>query len=279
LELIITNKFNVPDVLLRAARNDKYTKGDADVSVTELIDAPQISVLRTRHRGELEADVSDRVWALLGTAVHSLLDHASEQSLTEERLYLNAGGWKISGGIDVQRQDENGLTIADYKVTTALAVIKGKTSWENQLNCYAYLVWKNKGIPVHKLEICAIIRDWSRTKARVEPDYPSNPVVVLPIPLWSVQDQELYILGRVHLHQMAREGVMSCSDEERWANGEAWACQKEGAKKASRVFDNQKEAESYAETRGLVVVRREPTYTRCQGDYCGVNRWCKQWMK
>jgi hypothetical protein len=286
--LKITNKHNVPEAILDAARNDKYSKGDADISVTQLIDSPQISVLRGKHAHELELDISDRIWALLGTSVHNLLEHASRDSqdehITEERLYVEAGGWTISGGIDDQQYftlaNRKVCSILDYKVTTALAVIKGKSSWEKQLNCYAYLVWKNKGIPVTKLEICAIIRDWSRIKSIQERDYPKNPIVVIDIPLWSVQDQETYILGRVHLHQLAQSGEdMPCTEEERWGYGEAWAAQKEGAKRATRLFDTEEEASKYAKEKDLTTVRRPPTYARCSGDYCQVNRWCKQWQR
>ena len=41
----ITNKYNLPDVLLRFARNKNYSKGDAKLSVTELIDSPRVVAL------------------------------------------------------------------------------------------------------------------------------------------------------------------------------------------------------------------------------------------
>jgi hypothetical protein len=276
--VIITNKFGVPDVIFNAAKSDKYSRGNADISVTSLIDSPQISVLRDRHSNDLEADVSDRIWALLGTATHKLLDDANGSDTTEERLFYSIGGWTISGGIDIQRRVDNGIAISDYKVTSAMSVIKGKSSWEKQLNCYAYLVYKNKGLPVKKLEICAILRDWSRTTARRDRSYPQSPITVVPVQLWDVEEQEAYILGRVHLHQAARAGEdIGCTPEEQWAYGEKWAAVKEGGKRAVRLFDTEEEASNFAKEKGLTTVRRPSTFARCEGDWCQVNRWCKQW--
>jgi hypothetical protein len=34
----ITNRFNLPDAFYNFARNDKYSRGKADISVTTLID-------------------------------------------------------------------------------------------------------------------------------------------------------------------------------------------------------------------------------------------------
>lgn len=44
-----TNKFNLPDGLARAVMNDPYSKGDADFSVTELLDPPQLTQFRKPH--------------------------------------------------------------------------------------------------------------------------------------------------------------------------------------------------------------------------------------
>ena len=38
----ITNKTGLPDSFLNFARDDKYTKGKADISVTTLIDSPRV---------------------------------------------------------------------------------------------------------------------------------------------------------------------------------------------------------------------------------------------
>ena len=49
---MITNNHGLPDSFLNYARSDKYSRGDADISVTQLIDAPQVLLLREKHQEE-----------------------------------------------------------------------------------------------------------------------------------------------------------------------------------------------------------------------------------
>lgn len=69
----LTNKYGIPDVFYRAALHDTHTV-HGDISVTQLIDAPQIRYLKRHH--EYEEDVSNMVWALLGTGVHKILEES-----------------------------------------------------------------------------------------------------------------------------------------------------------------------------------------------------------
>ena len=56
----LTNQYGAPDAFVRALEDDQYTKGEADISVTGLIQPPQISRLRAEHQDKLSADVRDR---------------------------------------------------------------------------------------------------------------------------------------------------------------------------------------------------------------------------
>jgi hypothetical protein len=70
----ITNKYNLPQTLYDAIKYDSH-KVAGDISVSQLIDSPQIRLLRKSH--DVEEDVVDRLWALLGTAVHNVLERAN----------------------------------------------------------------------------------------------------------------------------------------------------------------------------------------------------------
>jgi len=59
--MIITNEHGAPDVFVRAAENDMYSMGDADISVTGLIQPPQIARLRKKHEDKLSSDVRDEL--------------------------------------------------------------------------------------------------------------------------------------------------------------------------------------------------------------------------
>ena len=287
----ITNNHNLPQSFVNFARNDKYSKGLSDISVTTLIDSPRVRLLREAKSSEMTSDAADMIWPLFGTAVHHILESASEDEgvTLEERLYATVNDWILSGAVDHQKIEGNCINITDYKVTSVWSVIHGKIEWEQQLNCYAFLSQKNKGMKVKSLQICAILRDWNRREAERREDYPQAPVILVDIPLWPDTKRIDYIKERVAMHQDAQinydlaQAFPSCSDEERWKRGEAWAVKKKGLKRAMRVFDNQEEAEVYAydwekinNGKIAVVEHRAGEYVRCNGDYCGVANFCSQ---
>ena len=139
------------------------------------------------------------IWPLFGTAVHHILENSkpSDDIVLEERLFTKVNGWVLSGAVDQQVMTGNSVEIIDYKVTSVWSVIHGKIDWERQLNCYAYLVQKNKGKKVTKLTICAILRDWNRRDAQMKPDYPQAPVVMVDINQWADTERIRYIHDRI----------------------------------------------------------------------------------
>jgi len=281
----ITNNHNLPQSFVNFARNDKYSKGLSDISVTTLIDSPRVRLLREAKSSEMTSDAADMIWPLFGTAVHHILESASEDEgvILEERLYATVNDWILSGAVDHQKVEGNSISITDYKVTSVWSVIHGKIEWEQQLNCYAFLSQKNKGMKVKSLQICAILRDWNRREAERREDYPQAPVILVDIPLWPDTKRIDYIKERVAMHQDAQinydlaQAFPPCSDEERWKRGEAWAVKKKGNKRAQRVFDNEVSAGEFMKDKeNLEVEHREGEYVRCKGDYCGVANFCSQ---
>lgn len=71
----VTNKNGLPQPIVDALAYDTH-RIHGDISVTQLIDAPQVRVLKMKHSRELESDVSEMLWALLGTAVHHILERS-----------------------------------------------------------------------------------------------------------------------------------------------------------------------------------------------------------
>ncbi|NBS70950.1 hypothetical protein EBT31_18895, partial [bacterium] len=200
----LTNKFGLPDPVVKALTRSEYSKGESNRSVTQLIDSPRVRILRQEHWDDLEEDVSEKMWAVMGTAAHKMFeDTADEKHISEERLYMDIDGWVISGAIDVQRIEDDGITIMDYKTTSVWSVILGKSQWEYQLNCYAALVrWNQRG-KVKGLKVIAILRDWRAKDAEEKPDYPRAPIVEVDIPMWTEEQQDAYLKERVALHQKA----------------------------------------------------------------------------
>lgn len=285
----LTNTSNLPETIVRALHrtNERYNAGEVDSSVTQLIQPPRINILRKKHYADMTRDVADEFWALLGSGVHYMLEQgATANMIVEERLYMNIDGWRISGAIDVQEVDGNFVDITDYKVTSTYSVLKRgepKREWVEQLNLQAMLVEANKPLRVRSLSICAVLRDWSSADAKRDPMYPQAPVVVVPLPLWTKDQQLDYARERVEAHRRAAfddemgNTLDECTPADRWVKGDKWAVTKKGGKRAVKIFDNPGDAITLANTnKEYEIVLRPGKSTRC--GYCGVKFWCDQYQ-
>lgn len=285
----ITNHHGLPKTFQNAIERDDYTMGDARISVTGLLKPPRIGLLFQKYSNLIEKDVVDYIWQLQGRAMHKILEQGGdEHHLPEERLYTEIRGWRISGAADLQIKQPGVAKITDYKNTSSYAVMHGKDEWEQQLNCYRYLVEVNKFYSVDELAVCAIVRDWTRHQARLNPLYPVHPCVMIPVRVWSMDEAHAFLEERVKVHQQAiadrdlGDEPPLCSDEERWMRKPRYAVVKAGSKRASRVFDEAHEAADYVAVRGgggFTVETRDAEPIRCTGDYCNVSRWCKQYQQ
>lgn len=269
----ITNVFDLPQALVEAVKNDPYT-GGGDISVTKLIDSPQRRVLLKQYKDSIVEDVTERIWSLLGQAVHTILERANKSDVVEERLFAEVDGWKLSGQFD--RLDVHGETLDDYKCTSVFKVMMSDMKdWERQLNVLRWLAHQN-GHKVEKLRIIAILRDWRKADAKHKADYPQQPVVTIDIPVWSLDETYQYIRSRISIHQHAEAGgATSCSDEERWYTGTTYALKKVGGKRAIKVVERKEELGSEIPD-GTFIEERPGLYRRC-AEYCEVSNFCEQY--
>jgi hypothetical protein len=268
----LTNLHGLPDALVNAVRNDPYT-GGGDISVTKLIDAPRRRTLYREHKDFVVEDVSERIWSLMGQAVHTVLERAGTSALVEERLYAEVAGWKVSGQFDRLHLADG--VLQDWKVTSTYKAA-GDVMWERQLNCLRWLAHKN-GYKVDKLQVVAIFRDWQRSKAARDEGYPPRNVMVIDLPVWSLEEAEAWILSRVVLHQQSDLGVeVECTEEERWYSGTTFALMKDGGKRAKRVVEIKEELLPIPE--GHHIEERPGVNRRCEG-FCEVAPFCSQYQK
>ena len=283
----LTNKFNLPDTFVNVIQRPTYSKGKAHISATELINSPRIVQLKKKHWEDITQDASEMVWSLFGSAVHNILEHGKDKHhIVEERLHTNFEGWDISGAIDLQEVEEDGIVINDYKVTSAWAVINEKAEWGEQLNIYAWLVERVKKIPVKKVQIVAIIRDWSARDAVNREGYPPSPIAVIEYPLSTFTAREEYITKKIEQHNEAYfamttgEELQECTPEDMWEKPTTYALKKIGGVRAKKVYSILTEAEAgRAEAgKGHEIETREGERTRCQ-KYCQVSQFCSQYQK
>lgn len=290
--MIITNRHNLPPVLVEALRNDDYSAGDSDVTVTQLLDAPRIFALKKKHKDELQQDVADMVWALCGQAMHKVLERANGQvgGLFEHRFYRTVLGWKLSGQIDHYCNTTSTLT--DYKLTSAWTfkahAAGEKKHWHTQLNVLSWLM-DGYGLDVKRAQIVAILRDWSKMEAQRalqwanennQPcTYPQSQIQILEIPLVTKDKTEAWVEKRVKLFQAAVESTPLCSDEDRWQKPDVYAVIKNGSTRALKLHPTKEAAETHASSSdALTVVHRRGEPTRCLL-YCPASAVCSQFQQ
>jgi hypothetical protein len=281
----ISNKFHLPETIVNVLSRPTYTKGGANLSATEILNSPRIVQLKRLHDAELEQDVSDMVWAIFGTAIHAVLEHGkNDNHIVEERLHAVVDGWSISGAIDLQVVEDDGIIVSDYKTTSAWAVMNEKIDWEQQLNIYAWLVETVKQKPVKGLKIVAIIRDWSRKDMRE--NYPVAPLQEINIKLWTYEERTWFIRDRIEQHAAAllavetNDDLPECTPEQTWEKPMMWAVKKVGGVKAKNVCYTEEEANEKLELAGKnhFIEVRPGERTRC-ANYCSVKDFCGQWKQ
>lgn len=223
---MIQNRHNLPAPFVALFQRRQYSKGDSHWSVSQLVQPPKISVLRDEYADAIggKADLAEQFWSLMGSNIHKILENYNDDNHTvEERIFTTIDGMRISGQIDLQSHGNAGrVGIVDYKFTSVYSVSKPKPEWEHQLNAYAYLVRRERGLTVESLHVCAILRDWRAMDVQRRTNYPPAPVVMVEIPLWTFAAQEEWVTSRVRglvntstAHHLGEE-LPACTDEDRW---------------------------------------------------------------
>lgn len=286
-----TNNFNLPQSLCNAVERDIYVPGNSDASVTEICKPIQQSVLERLHADDIVVDVSDQIFALMGKAIHHVLE-VSDTELTEERLYhTTESGLTLGGKFD--RFVIKGGVLQDYKVTSVWTkIFDSWKDWQDQLNCYALLL-SEAGHKVDKIQVVMIYRDWSATMSERNANYPDQQVEVLDLPLWAEQETREFIATRLQQFVMCLDGQDTppdCTSTEMWEQPTKYALMKEGRKTAIKVCDNYAEVIDFMrdkyplgikDTGDLVdpyyVDTRPGKRTRCE-KYCNASPWCSQYQ-
>lgn len=283
--MLITNNSNLPEPLVRAVtmRGDRKREPNT-ISVTQLIQPPQIRGLAMQYDSELTEDASDRIWALLGQLMAQALEKNAQgldDHLAEEQLELNVLGWKVTGRYDLSSVVLDGEVLTDYKLTSVWALKDGvKREFEQQLNLYKYLIETTTKRLISALEIVGVYRDWSKNKARYDKTYTQKQIEKFTVPLWGPNETKDFLEDRVRLHQDAAKGVWTeCTPDERWARPTVFAVMKQGKKRAVKLYESKTLADRHAEhAPAHYVVERKGESVRCAA-YCSVSSKCEQWAR
>lgn len=279
----ITNIYGLPQPFVDLVSEDTYSKGESDITTTGLAQPPKIAELWRRHADEITMDCSEKVWTMLGTANHYVLEQIAkrnpERYVAEQRFYIDVDGVKLGGQIDLfDRETE---TLWDYKVSSVYkAMSDDRLDWTKQANVNK-LLCEHNGIHPKKLAILLVMKDWKRKDAEFKADYPKCAIQEIPLPIWKEEETIAYIRSRIALHKAAKlvekeDDIPVCTEDERWARPTTYAVLKEkGAKRAVNggIYESEFEAIEHAKRIGGAVEKRAGSNARCE-NYCPVRKWC-----
>ena len=276
--MTITNKLDLPAGFTKAVSTERHNAALC-LSATTLLQGMKQIILTDRHWEELTDDVSDRIWAIWGAAVHSLLESEGEDDFTEQEMSYKVGEITITGRID--NYDMKRGVISDYKTASVNKVkFNDFNDWYLQGMIYAWLL-TNNNFPVKHCRFIAVLKDHSKTEAARDSRYPRQPVYVYDFPVTQANLFKIgvYIRGKVNKYMEYRnkqdDQIPPCSSEERWERPAKFAVMKSGSKRAVRLFDNKMEAEQKAAElgSGYFIEHRSGECIKCQG-YCLCNIFC-----
>jgi len=231
---------------------------------------------------KIETDISDHIYAAMGSALHKVLEESPDNALRENELSCIVNGVNLVGHYDRMAiaSHQGGVSgiLQDWKQASIYEYIYGvKDEKIQQLNMYAYLA-RNNGYNISGLEIIFIYRDWSKRKARITKNYPKKQTEIIQIELWTSEKQEAFIIELIE--KTSCKDI--CTPKDRWQTQNKYAVMREGRKSAIRVVDTEEEAQKIKvdqkQPEKCYVEERPGEDIRCI-DYCQVNNFCKYYKE
>lgn len=287
----VTNELNLPQPFVDAVTRD-YAYTPKRYSVTSLLKGTREAILQRRHNDEVTTDVSDMIWLIFGTAVHSVLENAREtdSQLKENKIEMEMpNGYTLSGIFDLY--DDSTGVVTDYKTASVWKVIYDEwDDYRTQLLIYCYML-RDMGFDAHTGEIVAILKDHSKSKAKFDANYPQHPVFVKR---FEFDQNDFDDIGMWLQHKFEEleaceklpdDQLPLCSPEERWAKPAKWAVMKKGRKSAVKLYDAKNDAYLRAACENgtvsgnpFYVEERKGSDGKCD-EYCSVCQFCSYWRE
>lgn len=280
--------------VLKWYNKSKYNRLGNDVSVTELLRPPRINHLMNRHGRAVKTDGNKIIAALIGNGVHDQLQRYLRDEARvngnwqiERRLCSVIEGKRVSGRFDALYNNE---ILYDIKVTKAYKAIKGDTTeWEQQLNCYDWMLWKD-GIDIKSIKIFMVVLDFNKGDSWKQ-GYPAGILHTIPIPRWTRQVQENWLKTKVKLWKstvgLEDDKLPLCTPQERWSSGTIYKLYRTPTlQRANKTFPVKQRAINYMKAcqtkepkKWAQAIIRENTgesWRRC--GYCDAAPHCNQFI-
>lgn len=286
--MIITNKLKLPKPFVDAVQSN-YKPTEHQYSVTTILNPTRQIILSRRYGDKITQDVSNMIWMLFGTALHSVLENSQEDENQFKEEYLKQNleildddlkDYFLSGKADLL--DVKQKKMIDYKTTSVFKIQKKDfDDYRQQLLIYSWM-FKQIGFDIDKAEIVALLKDWSSTKAKVDKSYPQLQVQVIKFKFTKKDFEEIekFIISKFKdlkvNENIADEDLPLCTPEERWNTGDKYAVKKKTNKRADRVYDTLEEAQEHLSRVGekeYEIEYRQGEDKRCL-EYCSCCMFC-----
>lgn len=278
----VTNKMGLPKALVNAVNVERHNQKGC-YSATTLLHSVTDILLNERHYDEIEVDASDSIWAVWGTAVHSIFEKQEDNAFKEEFFSVKISNSNVTGRVD--NYDLENEILADFKTCASWKIIyEDFDDWYKQGMIYAWLM-KQNGLNVRRCQFIALIKDHSKSKAKIDASYPQSPVYVYQFDVTEKALSEIEIFIRNKVAELeANENtpdseLKGCNSEERWSKGDSWKIMKAGRKTALKVCKTEDEAKSLMDQVGGTYIEfHKGEDVRCNS-YCNVCKWCSYYNR
>ncbi len=300
----MTNTMGISLPLAVWALVDDYdhSTDDSVISVTSLMKPTRQIIYGRRYKDSLkEMDAKDLIASSMGTALHDSVENAWKQKdkvvqvlenlgysncadifdkiTFEKRTVLPVGDYNISGKFDLVF---SGI-VADIKSTSVWSYIYGSKDADYILQMSIYK-WLNPTLITNDYGyIEYIFTDWSGEKARADRQYPQQRVLSHKLKLLSLDETDKWLKKKIAVvakYEALKDSELpECTDEELWSTADKWKYyKKEGAARATKVFDNELDANTRLAKEGTGVVKLfKGGVKRC--GYCNYINLCDQYTK
>jgi hypothetical protein len=279
--MVITNELGLPQPFVDAVTSE-YRYKPKRYSVTSVLNGTREVILQRRHADEITSDVSDMVWIIFGTAVHSVLEHSRETDTQLKENWVSMempNGYTLSGIFDLY--DDATGTVTDWKTASVWKVIMDDwDDYRKQTLMYCCIL-RSMGFDARRGEIVALLKDHSKSKAEHDRSYPQHPVYRIG---WDFTDDDVadmmaWLERRFEeieeAEKLPDDELPLCTDEERWHRPDKWALMKRGRKSAVKLYDDELTARKACESngKGFFVEHRHGEDVKCE-KYCSACAFC-----
>ncbi len=199
----------------------------------------------------------------------------------EQRLSKSLGKWTVTGKFDFVGQG----VVQDYKSTSCFTYVNQLNNAKYSLQGSIYRWLDPEMITEDRMQIHYLFTDWSRAKAKQDPDYPQKAFHTQNFNLMSPQETENYIRSRLSIldkfWNAPEDQLPHCTDEDLWRSAPVYKYYKDPQKaktggRSTKNFDDLQSAQvRLAEDKYIGYIKEVPGNVQaCL--YCPAFNMCSQ---